>query len=89
MPDGETCQKLAEAAKQNEIAVVGGSMPEIDKSDGTLYNTCSVFDSTGKWLGKFRKMHPFNVNIPGKIVFRESDAVGSGNSFLSFQLSKY
>lgn len=43
---------LSEAAKAHGVTLVGGSVPE--RSNGKLYNTCCVYDKTGKLLGKHR-----------------------------------
>jgi omega-amidase len=43
---------LSAAAKAADVTLVGGSVPE--RSDGKLYNTCCVFDHTGKLLAKHR-----------------------------------
>ena len=35
-------------------------------------------------MGKFRKIHLFDIDIPGKIKFKESDALSPGNDLLTF-----
>ncbi|WIA34605.1 hypothetical protein OEZ86_012925 [Tetradesmus obliquus] len=61
---------LAAAAAAAGVTLVGGSVPE--RSGGKLYNTCCVFDHTGKLLAKHRKTHLFDIDIPGKMTFKES-----------------
>lgn len=68
---------LSEAAKEHSVIVVGGSIPELH--EGSLYNTCCVFSSTGEILAKHRKVHLFDINIPGKICFKESDTLTAGD----------
>ncbi|XP_046741421.1 omega-amidase NIT2-like isoform X2 [Diprion similis] len=72
------------AAKINEICIIGGSIPERD--GGQLFNTCTVWDSQGKFIGKYRKMHLFDVDIEGKISFKESDTLTAGDELLTFQV---
>ncbi|KAI3455610.1 hypothetical protein Pfo_012273 [Paulownia fortunei] len=67
---------LSEVALQEGITIVGGSIPEW--SDGQLYNTCCVFAPNGELLAKHRKMHMFDVEIPGDISFKESDTFSAG-----------
>jgi hypothetical protein len=43
---------LSEAAQAYGVTLVGGSVPE--RSNGKLYNTCCVYDNTGKLLAKHR-----------------------------------
>ncbi|NXS53195.1 NIT2 amidase, partial [Brachypteracias leptosomus] len=80
---GESTQKLSEAAKECSIYLVGGrSIPEED--GGKLYNTCTVFGPDGAMLAKHRKVHLFDIDVPGKIQFKESETLSPGNSFSMF-----
>ncbi len=49
--------------------LVGGSIPEKD-SNGKLYNTSTVWSPDGDLLAKFRKIHLFDIDVPGKITFK-------------------
>jgi omega-amidase len=61
---------LSAAAAENRVVLVGGSIPE--RCDGRLYNTCFVYGRDGSLLGRHRKVHLFDIDIPGKITFKES-----------------
>ena len=80
---GSSTETLASAAKDNSCFLVGGSIPERDKS-GKLFNTACVFNPSGEMLGKFRKLHLFDIDIPGKIRFIESEVLTAGNETLTF-----
>jgi beta-ureidopropionase len=70
IPDGPTTQLMCELAKKHNMVMVVPIYEE-DMS-GVYYNTASVIDADGKWLGKFRKIHIPQVN-PGfweKFYFR-------------------
>lgn len=69
---------LSEAAGEHGITIVGGSVPE--SSNGNLYNTCCVYGPDGSLLAKHRKLHLFDIDIPGKITMRESDTLSPGDS---------
>ncbi|XP_046478467.1 omega-amidase NIT2-like isoform X2 [Neodiprion pinetum] len=84
IPAGETSLALSAAAKTNEICVIGGSIPERDGEQ--LFNTCTVWDSNGTFIGKYRKMHLFDVDVEGKISFKESDTITAGNELLTFRV---
>jgi predicted amidohydrolase len=75
---GETTAFLSEQASNNAILLVGGSIPEVDE-DGKLYNTSYVFDEQGLLIGKHRKMHLFDIDIPGQINFKESEVLTAGD----------
>lgn len=81
---GNTSTSLAEAAKQNKIYLIGGSIPE--KVDEKCFNTCVAYGPNGEMLAKHRKIHLFDIDVPGKITFKESDALSPGNSFTTFQM---
>lgn len=86
IPDGETTQLLSKLARENKISIIGGSIPEFDESDGGLYNTSVVFDSNGKIIAKHRKVHLFDISIPGGITFKESDSLKPGNKATVFEI---
>ncbi|XP_074286862.1 omega-amidase, chloroplastic isoform X2 [Silene latifolia] len=69
---------LSEVAGALKITIVGGSIPE--RSGDRLYNTCCVFDSEGRLLAKHRKIHLFDIDIPGKITFKESQTLTAGET---------
>ncbi|EPS58088.1 hypothetical protein M569_16728, partial [Genlisea aurea] len=67
---------LSDEARSLNITIVGGSIPE--RSGDKLYNTCCVFGSDGKLKAKHRKIHLFDIDIPGKITYKESDVLTPG-----------
>ncbi|XP_053076710.1 omega-amidase NIT2 isoform X1 [Acinonyx jubatus] len=79
---GESTQKLSEVAKECSIYLIGGSVPEEDA--GKFYNTCAVFGPDGTLLIKYRKLHLFDIDVPGKITFHESETLSPGDSFSTF-----
>ena len=76
---GPTTRLLSSLAAEHEVLLVGGSIIEKD-GDGKLYNSSFVFNEKGQLLGRHRKVHLFDINLPGKITFRESDTLNSGDS---------
>ena len=75
-------QMLVDVAKEKKIWIVGGSYPERDLSGGSerLFNTCLVINPDGAIVGKHRKVHLFDIDVPGKITFKESDSLSAGDS---------
>eukprot|EP00850_Spirogloea_muscicola_P019340 SM000188S03835 [mRNA] locus=s188:108604:110864:- [translate_table: standard] len=69
---------LAEVAAAKRVTIIGGSIPE--RSQDKLYNTCCVFDPHGKLQGKLSKVHLFDIDIPGKITFKESETLTGGSN---------
>jgi len=76
-PEGETFAMLSEVATREKIVVVGGSVPERDEHNH-IYNTSFIFDERGDLLGRHRKVHLFDVDIPGRTVCTESSVLSAG-----------
>jgi predicted amidohydrolase len=80
--EGETLRFLAKAARENHCYLVGGSIPERDGD--SLYNASFVFNRQGEFIVKHRKIHLFDVNLPGKITFQESKILKPGSRTTCF-----
>lgn len=81
-----TFSMLSQAASTFGVYLIGGSYPERGKN-GELYNTSLVFDPHGKRIATHRKVHLFDIDVPGKITFRESDALSPGNTVTVFDFN--
>ncbi|XP_043210643.1 omega-amidase NIT2-like isoform X2 [Amphibalanus amphitrite] len=82
VPDGPSCKALSEMARDNSVHLVGGSIPE--RAGETLYNTATVWAPDGSLVAKHRKVHLFDIDIPGKIRFQESETLTAGASLTTF-----
>lgn len=66
---GRTSQFLAKVARENKVALVGGSLFEIGEN-GKYYNTTPVFDENGITIAKYRKIHiPHDPNYYEQCFF--------------------
>ncbi|KAK6320739.1 hypothetical protein J4Q44_G00098460 [Coregonus suidteri] len=74
------CQRQS---KESQVYLVGGSIPEEDDG-GKLYNTCPVFGPDGSLVLKHRKIHLFDIDVPGKIRFQESETLSPGSNLSVF-----
>jgi predicted amidohydrolase len=81
---GPTARMLGNAAAELKLAVVGGSLPERDET-GRIYNTSPVFDATGRMIARHRKVHLFDVDLPGMRFF-ESTTLSAGDGLTVFDL---
>ncbi len=82
VPDGETSPTAAlirGLAREHGVWLVAGSVPERDKEKVRLFNTCLVASPTGQFVAKHRKVHLFDIDIPGKITFKESTTLTAGD----------
>jgi len=71
---------MRELARKTGAWLVLGGMPEkIPGDPGHIYNACVVLDGEGTVRGIYRKIHLFDVAIPGGAEFRESATVAPGS----------
>ncbi|ORY68802.1 carbon-nitrogen hydrolase [Pseudomassariella vexata] len=82
---------LSSMAAEANAYLVGGSIPEADPdlASKKYYNTSLIFGPDGKLLASHRKVHLFDIDIPGKITFRESDVLSPGNKVTLVDLPEY
>ena len=75
----KTLSKISSLASENTVYILAGSIPE--KEEDKLYNTSYLFDKSGEIIAKHRKMHLFDIDVKGKIYFKESDVLTAGDNF--------
>ncbi|THV08064.1 carbon-nitrogen hydrolase [Dendrothele bispora CBS 962.96] len=80
--ESDSVKMLSSVAKEIGTWLVGGSIPE--READTLYNTCTVYNPQGELVALHRKVHLFDIDIPGKITFQESETLTGGNTINFF-----
>ncbi|KAJ2083534.1 Omega-amidase nit3 [Coemansia sp. RSA 988] len=80
----ESIKALSAMAQESKVYLVGGSIPELEPDTGSLFNTCTVWGPDGLLLAKHRKVHLFDIDFPGKIVFKESEVLRAGDTLTEF-----
>lgn len=83
IPGGESWRLLSRLAGELGVWIVGGSIPELADGGKKVYNSCMVFNRKGDLAAVHRKVHLFDIDIPGKISFKESETLSPGNSLTS------
>ena len=76
-----TTRLISELARETGKYIIGGSIGEKSESGDKYYNTCVCFDRKGEILAKYSKMHLFDIDIPGRITFKESEFMLPGNTY--------
>jgi predicted amidohydrolase len=73
---------LRDLARDHSLWLIGGGMAERRPSDAAptqVYNTAVVYAPTGELTARYRKIHLFDVDIPGGATLRESDSTCAGD----------
>lgn len=79
---GQIWSELSRMARDNSVVLVGGSFPE--KEGDRLYNSCFVFDESGRQIARHRKLHMFDINVRGGQSFKESETLSAGEDIVVF-----
>ena len=75
---GPIVQACLDMARQAKVWLFAGGMPERTPDPKRVHNTCLVVSPEGDLASKYRKIHLFDVQIPGAAEFMESRTVAPG-----------
>jgi predicted amidohydrolase len=84
--DGEFAESFAAAAGRSGMWVVAGSFHETGPDVGHTYNTSLVFDRGGVLAATYRKIHLFDIEIPGRVSYQESRTVAPGTDVVTVDI---
>ncbi len=79
--------RLRNLAAKLQVHVHIGSYMEQDGD--RFYNTGVVFDDHGERIARYRKIHLFDVEIPGGKSYRESDTISPGDELVTFTIGDF
>jgi predicted amidohydrolase len=77
--DGPTATFLRGLAKSSGVTLVGGTFCERIGDGSKARNACLVVDPRGEVVAVYRKMHLFDVDLPGKLTYCESTWLAAGD----------
>ncbi len=77
--DGELVGELSELARELNVYLLAGSIPERVPRSRRVRNTSILFDPTGKSAAVYRKLHLFDIEIRGRVSLMESKRVIAGD----------
>lgn len=87
IPTGETFTLMSQLAKELQIYLVAGSIPECDAQNKTLlYNTTMVFAPTGALITKYRKIHLFDSELRGEPRMLQTEFMRAGHELGIFEI---
>lgn len=74
--ESPTLEAVSQAAHKASVYLVAGSIPEREQEH--IYNTSFIYDPDGELIGRHRKVHLFDIDVPGQIQFKESETLTAG-----------
>ncbi|MDG4764795.1 carbon-nitrogen hydrolase family protein [Solwaraspora sp. WMMD406] len=80
--DGTVGTYFATAARELGIWVLVGSYHERGPDQRRTYNTSLMFNRQGELVGTYRKIHLYDVEIPGRVSYHESRNVAPGTDLV-------
>jgi predicted amidohydrolase len=80
---GPTTNHLSAIAARHRMYVLGGSLLEQAPGENRFYNTSTLFDRTGQLIARYRKLHLFDVDLPGQAPYRESATMVAGKEVVT------
>lgn len=83
IPGGKTFNLLAEQAVKHNVWLNCGSLYELNNYDSRPYNTSMVINPKGELVGKYRKMHTFDVVLENGTSIKESNRICPGNEVVT------
>lgn len=76
--DGPWVQRMAALARGRGVTLLLGSLPERIDGDTRVYNTSVLLGPDGATMASYRKIHLFDIDLPGMEHLKESKAVRPG-----------
>lgn len=80
---GPVTDRFATLAKELGIWLLAGSIHENIPGSEHTYNTSVLFDRTGTEVARYRKIHLYDVHIPGRVEALESATIAPGNEIVT------
>jgi predicted amidohydrolase len=84
--NGPSVKFLEKFAIEHGVAIIGGSIPLKTASKSRVTNTCIVFDTKGRAVARYDKLHLFDVSLDDENTFEESQYIKCGDSEVTVEL---
>lgn len=77
---GPILAAMTELARDTAVHLLLGGFPERSGTPGHIRNTSVLLGPDGRIQARYRKVHLFDVDLPGGARFRESDMIDAGEA---------
>ncbi len=92
---GQAYEFLRDMARTHHVYLHGGSIAELVSgfgsagADGRLFNTTIFFDRDGREVGRYRKIHLFDMVAPDGQGYRETAVYGAGDDVVTIKVGDW
>jgi predicted amidohydrolase len=80
--DGAWVRRMSELSRRHRLTLLLGSLPERIEGETHVYNTAVLLGPDGGTLATYRKIHLFDIDLPGLEHLKESRAVRPGEALV-------
>lgn len=87
VPGGRAYDVLQDFAATHRVWLHAGSLLERVEGSDRIRNTTVIFDGRGTDVGRYRKIHLFDIVAPDGKTYRESETVERGNDLLIYEIN--
>jgi len=81
--DGVTLTLMRRLARELEIHLLAGSITEHAPGESRRHNTSVLLAPDGAQLAVYRKIHLFDIDLPGRVTVKESDVKIPGSEVVT------
>ncbi|MBN1102280.1 MAG: carbon-nitrogen hydrolase family protein [Deltaproteobacteria bacterium] len=82
--DSPSIQIIRNKAMEHRVYIHLGSF--LERADNRVFNTAMVFNPDGDLVAKYKKIHLFDVEIPGGLTYLESQTMTAGSEVVTFTI---
>ena len=83
---GPTSDRFAAKARELGVWILVGSIREALGGGGRCANTSLLFNRRGELVATYRKLHLYDVDLPGRVTYLESATVAAGSALVTAQI---
>lgn len=80
---GPTTERLAAKAREHDLYLLGGSLLEAGGTAGRVFNTSVLINPEGTIVATYRKLHLFDIDVPGRVRYCESRTFQAGEEVVT------
>ena len=81
--DGPWVRRMADLARRARVTLLVGSLPERVPDEPRIRNTSVLLGPDGATIAVYRKIHLFDIDLPGMEHLKESRSVVPGNEIVA------